>query len=624
MSAGDNGQFPVATAVSRGRYGWALAVVAVGAFMITMDNTVVANALPTMIRDLGLSTTTKDWVATGYILTFSCLMIAGGRLTDVYGCRVVFTAGMAIFTGASAVCGLAPDDLVLVLGRIVQGSGAALALPATLVMVTVGRTDRQRSLGTIVWVGAASVATALGPTIGGIIVSRWDWGWIFLINVPAGVLVILLGLAVLTPRRAETGKSIDLPGALVSAVMLFATVYGLESGRTQGWGDPSVLVIFGLAVAALACFVLVENRSADPMIDLKFLRNRVFAGGALSQMLWGIGFNGMVFYAASFLQRYLGFSPPEAGLVMLPSAVAVMVVTPLSFWVAGRLGPRAAVGGGMAAMAGGLVLFSALRRGDGFLELMPGLIIVGAGAALCMPLAMYVLKAVPDDQAGVAGGVLSVIREVSGAFGIAILGLLIDHVPSEGADTATLETFRSGTASGLVLGAALVLVGSAISATTLPSKNGWLGPKHGRRRDGQTERIPSPPHLWPLPSLSMSWEGPAAATSKNRKAVLSKSVPSKAVPKPAYTSPPRYPARPHADEPPAEFPLVSVVSVEETALAEGVPAYTRPPRYPAHAQKAQEQEEEPPARIYGPWPLPPQGWYRPYTPDEARSPEEAG
>jgi MFS family permease len=351
--------------------------------------------------------------------------------------------------------------------------------------------------------------------------------------------------------------------------MLFALVYGLESGRTHGWADPGVLAVFGLAGVALASFALVESRAADPMLDLRFLRDRVFAGGALSQMLWGIGFNGMVFYAATFLQRYLGFSPPEAGLVMLPSAVAVMVVTPLSFWIAARVGPRATVGGGLAAMAGGMVLFSALRRGDGFAELMPGLIIVGAGAAMCMPLAMYVLKAVPDDQAGVAGGVLSVIREVSGAFGIAIIGLLIHQVPREGAHAATLETFRSGTASGLILGAVLVLIGSAISATTLPSRNGWFGPKHNKRRDGRPAPVPTPPRLWPLPSLSLSWD-------------------------PVYTGPPRYPA--HPPRPPAKFPLARAGG--SLALAGTVPAYTRPPRYPAHPP-AGSAEAEPP--VDEPW-----------------------
>ncbi|WP_409517515.1 MFS transporter, partial [Actinomadura luteofluorescens] len=469
-----------------------------------MDNTVVANALPTIMSDLDMSNSAKDWVATGYILMFSCLMVAGGRLTDVFGCRVTFVSGMVVFTAASAVCGLAPDSATLILARVAQGAGAALALPATQVMVTVGRTDKQRSLGTIVWVGAGSSATALGPTIGGFIVQQWSWGWIFLINIVPGILVILLGLVVLTGKGENRDARVDLPGVLISATMLFAFTYGLESGNKHGWADPSVLSVFALAFIALACFILVESWAPDPMINLRFFRNRVFAGGLLSQMLYGIGFNGMIFYSATFLQRFLGFSPPQAGLVMLPPSIAIMVMTPVAFWLAGKLGPRPAIGGGLALMAFGMFLFSTIQQGDGYADLMPGVMIVGVGAAMGMPLVMYVLKAVPEQQAGVASGIINVIREASGAFGIAIVGLLIHHVPDEGASAAELETFRSGTASGLILGAVLVLIGGLISGLTLPSRRGWLGPKHGKSSPlvEPTPRRPEAPPRDPVPALT--------------------------------------------------------------------------------------------------------------------------
>ncbi|WP_084000554.1 MFS transporter [Actinomadura kijaniata] len=467
--------------MTRGRFRWALAVVAIAAFMITMDNTVVANALPKIKSDLGMSKSAQEWVGMGYILMFSCLLIAGGRLTDIYGCRVMFVTGMTVFTAASAVCGLAGEESVLILGRIVQGAGAAMALPSTSVMTNVGRTDRERSLGSIVWIIAAGGATALGPAIGGVIVEHWHWGWIFLINIPVGIGVIALGLAVLTGHSENRSARVDLPGALISATFLFALIYALEAGHGR-WTDPPVLAVFALAGIALVCFVLVESWAPDPMISLRFFRNRVFTGGLATQMLHGIGFNGMVFYAATFLQTFLMFNPGKAGLVLLPSAIVVMAVTPVAFWAAAAFGPRLTIGGGMALMAGGMALFSQLRRDDGFLDLMPGVLVVGLGAALCMPIVMYVLKAVPEDQTGVASGIMNVIREASGAFGIAIVGLLIHDIPGPGASAAELETFRGGTAAGLLLGAALVLVGGVISGVTLPSRNGWSGPKHNRRR----------------------------------------------------------------------------------------------------------------------------------------------
>lgn len=471
--------------------------------MTTMDNTVVFTALPTIMADLDMSSSAKDWVATGYILMFSCLMIMGGRLADVYGCRVTFTSGMVVFTAASAVCGLAQSSDVLILARIVQGAGAALVLPATQVMVTVGRTDKQRSIGNIAFIGAASSATALGPTIGGVIVQHWHWGWIFLINILPGILVIVLGLFVLTSHGENKHARIDLPGVLISATMLFAFIYGLESGNKYGWSNPSVLSVFALGAIALVCFILVESWAPDPMIDLRFFRNRVFTGGLMSQMLYGIGFNGMMFYSQPFLQRFLGFSPPEAGLVMLPPAIAIMLLTPVAFLLATKIGPRPAIGAGMALMGLGMFLFSTLQTGDGYAQLMPGVMLVGVGAALGMPLVMYVLKAVPERRAGVASGVINVIREASGAFGIAIIGLLIHAVPDQGASAAELETFRDGTSSGLILGAGLVLIGGVISALTLPSRRGWLGPKHGKKpplitEPGPRETLPDPIPVTPL------------------------------------------------------------------------------------------------------------------------------
>lgn len=651
--------------MTRGRYRWALAVVAVSAFMITMDNTVVANALPTIMSDLDMSNSAKDWVATGYILMFSCLMVAGGRLTDVYGCRVTFVSGMVVFTAASAVCGLAPDSATLILARVAQGAGAALALPATQVMVTVGRTDKQRSLGTIVWVGAGSSATALGPTIGGFIVQQWSWGWIFLINIVPGVLVILLGLVVLTGKGENRNARVDLPGVLISATMLFAFIYGLESGNKHGWADPSVISVFALAAIALTCFVLVESWAPDPMINLRFFRNRVFTGGLLSQMLYGIGFNGMVFYSATFLQRFLGFSPPEAGLVMLPPAIAIMVMTPVAFWLAAKLGPRPAIGGGLALMAFGMFLFSTIQRGDGYADLMPGVMIVGLGAAMGMPLVMYVLKAVPEHQAGVASGVINVIREASGAFGIAILGLLIHHVPEQGASDAELETFRDGTSAGLVLGAALVLIGGLISGLTLPSRRGWLGPKHGKSAPVVTDR-PEPAPRTPVPAAAGAHPAAPVDLAVARPSLWEDEVmPSNPTPTPgphwwtdsddkptdeAFTwrsqdhpvAP--WPAPPGAPLDTVPPPGAPPINNEAAPLGEGRLENTTPglsaspnagtiplprgitgPSRPAGTTEtlhgASEQPTEDDAAGGPPRPTPPEGWYEPYVPEED-GPEE--
>ncbi len=587
-------------------------MVAVSAFMITMDNTVVANALPAIIDDLGMSNSAKDWVATGYILMFSCLMIAGGRLTDIYGCRVTFVSGMTIFTIASAVCGLAPDTSTLILARIAQGAGAALALPATQVMVTVGRNDKQRSLGTIVWVGAGACATALGPTIGGIIVDRWDWGWIFLINIVPGVLVILLGMVVLTGKGENADASVDLPGVLISATMLFAFIYGIEAGRKHGWLEPSVVSVFALAAIAFVCFIMVESWAPDPMINLRFFRNRVFTGGLLAQMLYGIGFNGMIFYSATFLQRFLGFDPPQAGLVMLPPSIAIIVMTPVAFWLAAKLGPRPAIGGGMALMALGMFLFSMLQRGDGYAELMPGVMIVGVGAAMGMPLVMYVLKAVPEEQAGVASGIINVIREASGAFGIAIVGLLVHSIPEKGADAAELETFRHGTASGLVLGAVLVLIGGVICGITLPSRRGWLGPKHGKqpplvddRPQRKREPVLAGARMTPRDGLPITSQPLMMSAPTPHDWFDMDDMPDTPSPGPHWWTDTPSPEDNASGTPPTPAPEPSATVFPSRPPTAWPPAPASPP--PTAPPRGDDDED---------LPDPPEGFYRPYTPGE--------
>jgi EmrB/QacA subfamily drug resistance transporter len=480
--------------VSRGRYRWTLAIVAVSAFMITMDNTVVTIAGRTLARELALSPGELRWVTVGYILMFSCLMIAGGRLTDIYGARLTFVGGMAVFTGASLVSGLAPNEAVLILARVVQGSGAALALPATLVMVTVGRSDKQTSLGQIVYMVAAALAIAAGPSVGGLIVEHAHWGWIFLINVPVGVAVIALGLLILPGRGGRAETRVDLPGVLISATLLFALAYATHVVGDLGWTHPAVLGVLALAGFAALSFVVVESWAPDPMIDLEFFRNPVFTGGVATSLLWGVGFNGVMFYSALFMQDVLGFKPTTAALAYLPAALVVLVMTPVAYWLTPKVGSRLTISGGMVLMAGGMAMFTMLRQGDRYVALMPGIVLVSIGSALTMPLAMMVLKSVADDRVGVAGGILNVVRELSAGMGIAVLGVVVDALERSayegGADKA--EAFRQGASVGLLAGAALVLVGAVVAACTMPVRE---RPEPAGAED-------------PEPEPARSWTGP--------------------------------------------------------------------------------------------------------------------
>ncbi|TDB91033.1 MFS transporter [Actinomadura sp. KC216] len=436
-------------------------------------------ALGIVQRDLDLSDAAREWVVTGYLLTSSCLLIAGGRLADVHGCRRVLTTGQAVFAGASALIGLAGRADVLVAGRVVQGAGAALMVSAALVAVRAGRTGRQRAIGQVVWLAMSSLGTAVGPTVGGYVAEVWDWTWIFLVNVPIGVLAVVPGWIFLDGRGGR-GQAVDLPGMLTSATVVFAVTWALMSAgdRQDGWRAPGVLAALAVAVAAAVAFVLVERRSRDPMVDLALFRRAVFAGGTVTLLMWGIGFNGLLYFGTIFLQDVLGFRPSEAGLAFLPPALTVMALAPVAFWLTGRLGPRFTIGGGMALMAAGMVAFTLLRRGDGFGDLMPGLALLGIGTALVVPLPLCMLQVVPDERVGVASGVVAVVRQVSGAFGIAVLGVVID-VAAGSRDPSGTEAFRQAVAAGLVFGAGLVLVGGLVGLFTLGRGGRPAGTAHG-------------------------------------------------------------------------------------------------------------------------------------------------
>ncbi|MEV4182300.1 MFS transporter [Streptosporangium canum] len=439
------------------RRGLLLLVVGLAGFVTTLDNTVVTVALPTLQAELGASLAALEWVVTGYVLTFAGFMLAGGRLADVYGRRRVLVAGLAVFTAASLAAGLATSAGVLVAARLVQGCGAALILPAMLAVVSVGNDNRQRSAGVAVWMASGAGALALGPVVGGYLTQHFHWSWVFLLNVPLGVLVIALAAVAVPESRDESAARVDVPGVATSVVVLSAGTFALTFGAELGWTSPVIVVAAAVTAVAAAVFVAAERFGADPMVDLALFRARAFTGGVIAQVLWGLGVNGVFFFTALFLQGVLGFSPTMSGLAFVPLALLVVAVTPLVPYIERRLGAGRTVALGLLLVAGGMAAVGFLRPGDGWADLLPAVCVIGVGSALTMPLGSAVLGAVPESRAGVAGGVFSVAREMSGLFGIAVVGVIVSSSAS----------FTAGYATGLLTAAALVVVGAAVSLVTL-------------------------------------------------------------------------------------------------------------------------------------------------------------
>ncbi|GAB3668926.1 MFS transporter [Actinocorallia lasiicapitis] len=464
--------------MGRDRYGWTLAVVAVSGFMVALDNTVVTLVLTPLSKYFDTTLTTVTWVTTSYILIFSCLMIAGGRLVDVYGARLIFTIGMTAFTLSSLGAGLSQELSHLIAFRVIQGAGAALALPATLVSVTAGRTEKQKSQGNLIYILTATIASAMGPSLGGLIVSSVGWHWIFLLNVVPGILAISIGLFALEGQRQDDTEGVDLPAVFTSATLLFSITYGVHAGQHSGWTHPGVLAVFVLAFISLISFIVVERWAPNPMITVEFFRSKVFSGGIAAQILWGMGFAGVLTYSAGFMITVLGWSEARTGSVFILPAVIIGATTPIGFYLAGKLGPKIPCTMGMAFMAFGLTAFSRLRAGDTFIDMLPGIALVGVGSGLVMPLGMYVLKAVPEERAGVAGGIMNVGREISAALGIVVLGAVLTSLQktakAEGHDA--VYAMEQGSSAALLLGGMLVMIGAVVCAFTIPGRKPVVEP----------------------------------------------------------------------------------------------------------------------------------------------------
>ena len=463
------------TATSKGldsRRWWALAAVSLAAFMTYLDNNIVNVAIPTIQRSLHLSVSGLEWVVSSYLLTVAGLLLVGGRLADVFGRRRLFLVGMAVFTLSSLAAGLAGSGGMLIGSRAIQGIGAALLMPATLAIIMAAFTNvRERSMAIGIWAAVGALALATGPALGGLISQHLHWGWIFLINVPIGLITFAIAIFYVTESRAESAaRQLDLPGLTASALSLFALTYALIEGNVSGWTAPRILGAFALAAVAAGIFLAIEVRSAHPMVDLKMFRSREFSGGTGTMMIWAFGILGIYFFTSLYLQQTLGFSPVEAGLAFVPMALCVAVFAGIAPRIEARAGAHRTVAAGMLLMVIGLVLFARLGLNVSYASLLPGFMLFGAGAGLMnVPLTNATMAATPTSVAGVASALLNASREVAGLLGITIIGAVLRTAQGAsargGADP--VHAFLDGYHTGLFVTIGLMAAGVVVSYLTL-------------------------------------------------------------------------------------------------------------------------------------------------------------
>ena len=409
-------------------------------------------------------------MVSSYILVFAGLLLVGGRLADVYGRRRLFVTGLAVFTLASL--GAGPGRQWQRADRRAPGTGlgAALMVPTTLAIIVTTFDDRgsaPRAVGA--WAAIGALALAFGPLIGGFISQHLHWGWIFLINVPVGV--VTMGIALLSLRESRdtsADRHLDVPGLTASAVALFSLTYALIEGHDKGW--TSGVILGALAAVAGGAFALIESRAQHPMVALSLFRSRAFSGGIGTMMLWAFGIFGIYFFTSLYLQGVLGFSPVKAGLAFVPMALCMAVFAGVSGPVAAWAGAHRTVACGLVLNAIGLYLFWLLGRNASFASLMPGFVLFGAGSGLMnVPLTNTVLGAMPQERSGMASALLNNSREVAGLLGITVIGAVLRSRQGVALSHGALPApaFLDGYHAGLIVTIALVAVGVVISYVAL-------------------------------------------------------------------------------------------------------------------------------------------------------------
>jgi EmrB/QacA subfamily drug resistance transporter len=445
---------------------WTLMAVAFGLFMIMLDNTVVNVALPSIARDLKIGISELEWIVTGYALVFAALLITGGKLADMFGRRKIFVIGLAIFSLSSLACGLAPSASFLIGARCAQGIGAALMNPATLSIITATFPAKQRGQAIGIWAGVSALALAIGPLVGGLIVDNIGWNWIFFVNVPIGVLGIVVSLLVINESRDTSHEqSIDLPGLLTSGLALFSLSYALIEGNSKGWASAEILGLFVAAAVFLAAFVVLEKRQRLPMLDLSLFKIPSFVGANVVALLVSLGMFGVFFFVSLYVQNVLGFSPTKSGAIFLPMTVLIILIAPIAGKLSDRIGGRWLMGGGMATLGVSLLLYQRIGLDSTFWTLLPSLILGGIGMAMTMsPMTSVAMASVPVDKAGVGSGVLNSFRQIGGALGIAVMGaILASYVAAPVTTLAGKQQFVDGLHAALLVSAGIAFAAAIVA-----------------------------------------------------------------------------------------------------------------------------------------------------------------
>jgi EmrB/QacA subfamily drug resistance transporter len=410
---------------------WILGVLCLSLLIIVVDNSILNVALPTLARPEsqgGLDATTSQlqWMVDAYTLVFAGLLLTAGSLGDRFGRRGALQVGLAVFGLGSLLSAMASSSGQLIASRALMGVGGAFIMPGTLSLITTVFEGRERGRAIAIWAGVAGLAVAIGPVTGGFLLEHFYWGSVFLVNLPIVAFALAAGVLIMPTSKDPTAPRLDLVGAGLSIAGLVSLVYAFIEAPSKGWSDSTILGALGFAALLLLAFFFWERRSSHPMLDLNFFRNPRFTTASFSISVLFFTLFGVIFLLTQYFQFVLGYSPLEAGVRLLPMALTIFVVAPLSARIVERVGTKIVVSTGLFLVAAGVLSFVQLEVTTGYENIFWRLTLMAVGMGLTMaPSTESIMGSLPPAKAGVGSAVNDTTRQVGGALGVAIIGSVL-------------------------------------------------------------------------------------------------------------------------------------------------------------------------------------------------------
>jgi EmrB/QacA subfamily drug resistance transporter len=444
----------------------ALALLCAVQFMVVLDIAIVNVALPSIQVDLGFSQEDLQWVISAYALVFGGFLLLGGRAADLLGRRRVFAAGLVVFAIGSLLCGLAWDDTALIGARAIQGLGAAIISPAALsILSTTFAEGRERNIALGAWGAVGGFGAAAGVLMGGILTDLLSWEWIFFVNIPVAAVALALTPVLLRESRDTAARSFDALGAVLVTSGLVALVYGITQANDYGWMSVETIGIFAVAAVLLAAFVVVEQRTADPLVPFRIFRLSTVTGANVAGFILGTATFGMFLMLTLYMQQVLGFSAIETGFGYLAVAGTAILWSGVAAQLVTRVGVKPVLLAGMSALTAGLVLFTQVSVGGSYAtDLLPGFLLIGLGLGFSfVPISIAALAGVADAEAGLASGLINTSQQIGGALGIAVLSAIATGQAENSVATgvalpvALTDGFQAAFWTGVVIAAAGVV-----------------------------------------------------------------------------------------------------------------------------------------------------------------------